>query len=479
MRSHPPMESFAQPSPLTQGLVNLPGSTPQAAALTAKLLHKDFHEHHCFFNDSFFHDHLAHHLLAMYDLGASEETIEHINDIDAKMQRELFHGKPGSGRKVGAISEENWRDTLGERHAVLYADYLEFFSQRIAAHGVGRTLEKYLFSPEANGNGVLMLARFFGGIVHPIIQAGFGVEFGQPHMVAQALALTALTSPEGAVVMEASGLPEITVQTGASAKPSSSLLALLAEFYAHPGLSPMPYPGKLGPGGNVSMASLVQWVNDNPTNGDIIRDIYAKWSFDLASASDVYAKIDETLWQATLLTGGATPAGKPARMDFFLMHLLTSALALRPIVDALDNPVHKAQLLVTYARSAALILILRGTPRIDCTVAMAASPVPKHTTPGASAWFPIISNANLHTEVHVVKAIRALVYGAQRFGQTKEGVPGAVDANGKETHPGLKAVDGTLFIRLASVMTDALGWVSHGEPENAWDFRGFWPETWQ
>jgi hypothetical protein len=31
-------------------------------------------------------------------------------------------------------------------------------------------------------------------------------------------------------------------------------------------------------------------------------------------------------------------------------------------------------------------------------------------------------------------------------------------------------MDGTVFIRVAGVLTDALAWVSHGEKEKAWDF---------
>ncbi|KAJ7056047.1 hypothetical protein C8F01DRAFT_1062267 [Mycena amicta] len=460
--------------PLKQGLVNLPGATPQSAELTAKLLHKDFLEHHCYFNDMHFHDHLAHHVLSMYDLGASADAIQAKFDIDQKMQRNLFHGK--SERKVGAITEDNWRNTLGEKHAPMYADYLEFFSRRIVEHGVPKTLEKYLFSPEANGNGTMMLARFFGGVVHPIIQVGFGIEFGQDAMVAQGLALAALTSPEGEIVMEPSGLPEITTKTDS---PSPSLLSLLREVYDHPTLTPMPFPGLFTPGSGASFNTLVKWVNEQPKHGATLREIYSKWPFDLSSDTDIHSKIDEALWQAALLLGGVSPADRKPRVDFFLAHLLTSALALRPIVDVLTDPLHKAQLLQTYARSCGLLLLLRGTPKIDCSVVMNYPIAPKHSYPGSSAWFPILNNAGVHTEVHVVKVIRALFYSAQRYGLTKAGgLPGAVDSEGKETHPGAKSVDGTLFIRVAGVVTNALGWASHGEEERGWDFNGLWAESW-
>jgi hypothetical protein len=50
-----------------------------------------------------------------------------------------------------------------KQHFRAYLGYLDFFSAEIAARGVSETTEKYIFSPEANGNGALMLSRFVGG----------------------------------------------------------------------------------------------------------------------------------------------------------------------------------------------------------------------------------------------------------------------------------------------------------------------------
>lgn len=140
-------------------------------------------------------------------------------DQEAATQRPLRHGKVEV--KTDGITEANWTTHLGgakcviccfsvrsvglirRRSAHMYPDYLEFFSSAIAKHGVSRALERYVFSPEANCNGALMLGRFVGGLVHPYIQAGvcggfrflqrlkaniilqFGIEFGQDFMVAQ------------------------------------------------------------------------------------------------------------------------------------------------------------------------------------------------------------------------------------------------------------------------------------------------------
>ncbi|KAF8217456.1 hypothetical protein K438DRAFT_2006594 [Mycena galopus ATCC 62051] len=330
----------------------------------------------------------------------------------------------------------------------MYPDYLAFFSSEIVKYGVPGVLERYVFSPEANGNGTLMLARFVGGAVHPMIETGYGVEFGQDSFVANGLAQAALTTPESAVLLEPSGLPEI--QSG----PSESL-SLLREVYDPPKLAPFPYQKE-----RINFEQFGIWAASKPDLGPTIRDIYSKRRFFSAQP----------------------------RMNFFVMHFLTGALPMRAVLDAVKQPLHKVQLLQIYARSAAFFVLLRGRPRINPTLAMSypASPAPPkvngatETTGLGSPWLALLNNAAVHTEAHVAKSIRMLFYCAQHYGNTPAGaVVGAVDANGKETHSGVAMLDGTLFIRVAGVLTDSLGWVAYGEDEQGWDFRGVgWDETW-
>ncbi|KAF7318459.1 hypothetical protein HMN09_00355100 [Mycena chlorophos] len=489
----PAMLSLA-PAPLKKGLVAFPGATAESAALTTELLYKDFLNHHCFFNDNFFHDHVAHHVLSLYDLGASPDAIQALFNHHGGMQRDIFHGKPTAGdRTANAITEENWKDRMGEQHAHLYADLLEFFSAQIQNHGVAKTLEKFLFSPEANANGTVMLARFFGGAVHPIIQTGYGVEFGQDYMVAQGLALTVLTTAEGALFLEPTGLPEIRVDTPGTTSPS--LLSVLRASTTHPKMPRMPFPGRFGmgiQGGSVTYRSLVDWVEAQPHNayGTALREVFSTWSFDLTDA-DFEKKVDEIFWQAALIVGASTPAhlapgkdGHRTRQDFFTMHLLTSAMALRPLLAVLPNAIHKAQLLQVYARTCGLLMVLRGTPELDVDVLMAAPLEAKYSAKGpggaaaGSAWLPIIANACAHSETHLVKSIRALFYAAQLYGLTPAGgMPGAA-GDGGETFKGAKNADGSVFLRVAGLMSNQLGWVIHGEKERMWEFHGMWEESW-
>ncbi|KAJ7155073.1 hypothetical protein C8R46DRAFT_1296168 [Mycena filopes] len=459
-------------TPLKPGLVNLPGATPDSKALVAELLRKNFTDHHCFFNDKQFISHLSHHILSLHDLGAPAEWIQDVYRQEAVKQKPLFpNGAPAD--KTIEINQSNWTKSLGKKYAHMYPHYLAFFMAEINKDGVAGVLERYVFSAEANEKGALMLTRFVGRVLHPLIDVGFGIEFGQDYIVAQGLAQAVLTEPDASSVMDLpTGMP--VIKSG----PATTLLALLREGYEAAQLAPMPYePGPLTPD------RFVEWMHADPECGAAIRDIYAKWTFNIEDGEDFALKVEECMWQATLLLGATSKAGRKPRMDFFFMHLLTASLALRAVVDAIRAPVHKAQLLQAYVRTAALYVVLRGRPCIDPALVMSysASPAPPKSPAGhGSPWLAILNNAALHSEAHAVKSIRALFYCAQQYGGTPPGaVVGAVDEDGKETHKGAVQLDGTLFVRVAGKLTNALGWVVDGDAEQFWDNSGVgWEEAW-
>lgn len=71
-----------------------------------------------------------------------------------------------------------------------YRDFLVYFEQEIERNGWQATLQTHVFSetPAADD----MLVRLFAGFLHPIIHLGFGVEFQQPAVIAEALAQAAV-----------------------------------------------------------------------------------------------------------------------------------------------------------------------------------------------------------------------------------------------------------------------------------------------
>lgn len=85
------------------------------------------------------------------------------------------------------------------------------------------------------------------------------------------------------------------------------------------------------------------------------------------------------------------------------------------------------------------------------------------------------------TDSHVPKAIRSLVHYDSLYGSLPAGgFIGAVDENGKEVLPGITKVDGTVFIRGAGLLMDALGWCREGQEEGSWEFSPIgYDEVWQ
>lgn len=71
-----------------------------------------------------------------------------------------------------------------------YHDFLVFFQREIEKKGWEAVLNEYVFAGDERADD--MLVRLFAGFLHPVIHLGFAVEFGQPAVVAEALAQTAV-----------------------------------------------------------------------------------------------------------------------------------------------------------------------------------------------------------------------------------------------------------------------------------------------
>ncbi|KAJ6564198.1 hypothetical protein B0H19DRAFT_942204 [Mycena capillaripes] len=473
-----------KPQPLQPGLIHT-ASTHASGETLQQLLHKDYISHHCFFNDLGFHNHLPHHLVAVYDLGAPPALLKQIYEELAPTLRPI-------DRQGEDITETNWTSRLGDRKA--YGSYLAFFADQINRNGVPETMRKYVMTPEANGNEALMLARFLGGALHPFLQVGFGVEFGQDFMVAQGLGMAAVTSADTTkfVLDTPSGLPEI-----AKMSKGVTLLGLLREVYDSPILKPvMPYEP------DAMLGSRFRKLTENPDRGTELKRIYAKWSIDTtltgaAAAQEFANKAEECLWQATLLLAATGKPNRAPRLDFFLMHMLTSALCIPRLLSVFPDPVHKAQLLQGYARVSALFVLLRGRPRIDIPLLMSYTEFPRppaHGPPGGAdalgdprggggtgPWLALVQNSLHHKDAHVPKAVRSLYYAARQYGAKAPGEAiGARDGEGEETHVGSAGMDGTVFVRAAGVVSDVLGWIAYGGKEGEWDRSALgWDAAWE
>jgi len=174
-------------------------------------------------------------------------------------------------------------------------------------------------------------------------------------------------------------------------------------------------------------------------------------------------------------------------------HLVTSAVFLLTLVLPSDKSpyppvplVSRVTLLKGYLATCAGWYISRGNGPIpiierfydatnDRLTAPPAAPAPpdakrKPLSAPGGPWERIVANAVAHREDHVPKAVRSLAVFAARWGSR----PLGYFAGGEEGLEGREVLDGSLFVRAASLTLDRLGWAHEsGKELGEWDFEGY------
>lgn len=131
-------------------------------------------------------NHIAHHLLTLFALNASPKEIQQGYDTNVSYQRPP---EPLKDSIVGDMHRpERFETYLGKEK--YYHDFLVFFQKKIDEKSWQDVLNEYLFANNDRAND--MLCRLYAGFLHPVIHLGFGIEFRQPAIMAEALAQAAV-----------------------------------------------------------------------------------------------------------------------------------------------------------------------------------------------------------------------------------------------------------------------------------------------
>lgn len=168
-----------------------PGIDAESTKMLLKVLEDNHSRWHIFFNYKGFHNHAAHHLLAIWAMGASAKIIFSAYETHCVYQRPAFDSP-------SRITRHNFNEHLGDER--FYSAYSDFFVLELGKKGFARTFEEFVFAPSANylaepppeDGHPEMLSRFIGGLLHPMIHTGYGAEFGLLGMSAEGLAMTAV-----------------------------------------------------------------------------------------------------------------------------------------------------------------------------------------------------------------------------------------------------------------------------------------------
>ncbi|PLW18197.1 hypothetical protein PCANC_01423 [Puccinia coronata f. sp. avenae] len=467
-----PHSSF---TPTTSVLINLPAANRhQTAKRTGDLLAVNHQKHHCFFNEKRFHNHIAHHLLALYSLGADEKVIQTCYDREAPTQ------KPIGGVDNEKITTKNWGSFLGQ--AEYYNNYLQFYLQEVQQKGPVQVIQEHVFGSPENQ----MLDRSFSGVLHPLIHWGYGLEFKIDGIVAEGLAMTAVhkanlqglklselltrhethgaTDGRSSDINHKESMPCFDFrcpEKNKTYKPKSGLSAfqILHKIsqeadLAHPALF-----------GSYNTSEQFSKVAEHPA----VSSWLAKWEVaDDADWEEIVERTKELIWMVAVIYATTYDASKEKfALNFFLMHLVTSSLFLPAILPNIA-PRFRPVLLKAFFRTAICIWVGQGRLELrisECMKEPSSLQVPssQHPTESENPWYKVLQSGAKHHDEHTTKVIRALSYNANTYGDSQVGYY-LCDLKGTEV------LDSTIFLR-ASIMTlNKLDWETQGD---AMDWRWY------
>ncbi|KAG1750463.1 uncharacterized protein EDB91DRAFT_1217151 [Suillus paluster] len=448
---------FPSPSPPPTVLcpARYPGASAEAVAALRYVLTDNHTKYHIFHNHLRYHNHITHHALALYAMGASGSLIEQFYKQESASQRPAIEPPE-------AITEENFIEHLGDDN--FYAAYITFFIKVIEEKGVSATLDEYVFSQKFNfidgrdaSTQPAMLTRFLWGLFHALIHVGHGTEFGIPGMVAEGLALTSVHEPMS--------LPSSLLEHGGTTaveETTTRLASLFLNTKIPIAPSQLPRPQR-----NHAFSVLAKIMRDSKfapkemkryfgdvdgllsEHGANIWRYVEQWTIDLSQPGEIERKMEECVWINTILYAiGGWSKDRGFTAEFFLMHLVTSSLFLPSLLPYLTQN-SQVLLLRAYFGTSLTWWIARGAPRLDIQGFLNAT-----STPASSAdtvgnpFLDLIQSAILHSNDHMLKTQRALAHFSSLYGARPQGYFKGTELEGAE------ALDGSLFLRAARLTDD-------------------------
>ncbi|GIC90050.1 questin oxidase family protein [Aspergillus udagawae] len=408
-----------------------------SARAASEVLQDDLEKHHVFFNESGFHNHIVHHILTIYALGATPDEIRAAYGRNKTYQRPVM---PTTQSVVESMHDKSqFQQHLGKEES--YPNYLAFFQQEIEKKGVADVLNEYLFSGSECAES--MLARLFGGFLHPLIHLGFGLEFDQPAIVAEGLAQTAVHEDWiGRLYL----LPVEKAAGGIGKPGKKTMLQILNEIRA-----------------DKNLAESVKWEDGNKIRDGVMKrapDQMIQYAAQFSvSAEQMEEKLAELLNLVAYFTGAAQRPPKQVKLDFFLMHCVTSSIFLSKIVTLpyLDTRT-KLRVLEWKGRADLAFYVSRRVPKL------LLEEVTTYEAP--KDWKTIFHVSSVHPrdDGHLSKLLRALANG--------EKVCRPFEARAEEL--GL-LVTGDMWLKIANMAIDSTQgdqmdtmWIRSAGFEEAW-----------
>lgn len=424
--------SHVQLSTQDTGVFRRPVIDAESAKKASQVLQENHDKYHIFFNSDGLHNHIAHHILTIYALGATTQEIQKAYDVNSNYQRPQGPVEEKVVQDMG--DKANFAKFMGQEK--YFSDYKEFFQKEIEAKGWQAVLNEHLFAGDEHANALLV--RMYAGFLHPLIHLGFGVEFKQPAVIAEALA-------QAAIHNDWIGRLLLPAETMASEKKNDkSLFDLIKEIQA-----------------NEKIKSAPHWEDGNKVrDGLLVRapdemiSLAAQWQ---VKPDELEKKTAEMINAAAYFTGAAQHPPKQVKFDFYFMHCMNCSIFFSSFLQQeWLSTKNKIRLLEWKGRLDLAMYASRKTPELLMNEITDYSP----KQPG-DGWEQIFKRVDQHEDDgHAAKFIRALAHGHEASGSFEE----------KESWP----IQGKSWLQLAHMVIDSVEddgdhWVRSAGFSQAWD----------
>lgn len=424
-------------------------STHDATASTevSRLMQKNRDDHHVFFNDFGFHDHIAHHMLSLWALGASPKQMQYHYDRNSTYQRSPELGTNKTSDEVATV--DGFMKSLGKHGQ--YSKFLAFFGSEIASKGVESVVDEYLFGD--NERAKALFSRLFAGVIHPAIHFGFAIEYNLPGMVAEALSWAAMHPDELQSFYAACDAKTV------GSDPKLELFSIYKELqpYASAAQEALPLNAGFPP---------TRYQKFLAVDDGVFASIIAKYR---VTEENVEQRVHEAINVSAYVALASQRRPYLPKVDFFTVHANNASVYLPALLKSL-GPKRAARFVERQIRANLIDFVSVGAPAFDLeyTLSFVNDPA-KQKGSSYPSWEAIFAKANeLNDDGHVVKAMRAF--------------KGAEETAGKQTafaQP-LKADE---ILGLAGVVMRSLenepDFVEAHGPTNQWVRRAGFGAAWE
>ncbi|KAI0544020.1 cell cycle checkpoint protein RAD17 [Xylaria curta] len=357
-------------------------TAPEKRPRTLKHLLRANHANNAvLYNNLKFDNHIPHVLSSAYLLGASDAQLHKIYEVEGEL---LEPWRPSPAE----VTKDDWREFLGDK--LYQRAFLDFFEDSLVMrhnYDWKKVVQEYMF-----GGKEPLVNCLIGGLAHPLIHLGYAYEMDNKEIAMEALTLTAV---QYSFLHKYSDDPLYT-------RPSSFKMS-----------NPLDLLNKMAEDKRVSEL-FQEPVFDNfvplfEDHEDLIMEYWNAWSLD-----DPKKQFQESQEAAVALLVATIPPGTHS-YNFFFCHLLTASHAVRILLPVIPAKFHIPLVRQWWLFTAAAYAVFK-CPKID----------PDYIQPGDVAgkqWNYVEDkaiNGPYATDVHFVKAVRAIREAARIWGDVHE-----------------------------------------------------------